>query len=204
MMSTANQSGTVRNVVLASADAALRQRLRVSLAGMRWQVREAGGGAEAMAHLEELRPEALLMDNWLPDLEVGEFAGWVRAQFPGVDLLRVDGGSVEGNLRSPRRHELLHALREAQEVTPFPSEKAHDGAVWANAPVNVPRKAIAGHHGDSPSAEVSRLPTAGLRETSAFEASVALPEMIGRTTAMMELARLIRLVAPRNATVLIE
>ena len=59
-----------RSVVLVSADAALRGRLRDSLAGMRWRVREAGGGAEAMAQLEELQPEALLVDSWLPDLEV--------------------------------------------------------------------------------------------------------------------------------------
>ena len=44
-----------RTVVLASADAGLRQRLRMSLMGLSWQVREAGGGAEAMAFLEESR-----------------------------------------------------------------------------------------------------------------------------------------------------
>jgi len=48
-----------RTVVLASADAALRQRLRTSLTGLRWQVREASGGAEAMAQLEDARSEAL-------------------------------------------------------------------------------------------------------------------------------------------------
>ena len=37
-----------RTVVLASADASLRHRLSVSLTGLRWQVREARGGAEAM------------------------------------------------------------------------------------------------------------------------------------------------------------
>ena len=47
-----------RTVVLASADAGLRQRLRRSLTGLRWQVREATGGAEAMAQLEASRPEA--------------------------------------------------------------------------------------------------------------------------------------------------
>ena len=57
-----------RTVVLASADAGLRQRLRVSLTGLRWQVREAGGGAEAIAQLEASHPEALLVDSWLPDL----------------------------------------------------------------------------------------------------------------------------------------
>ncbi len=125
-----------RSVVLASADAALRGRLRDSLTGMRWKVREAGGGAEAMAQLEEQRPEALLVDSWLPDLEVGDFAGHIREFFPGVDLLRVDGDSHEGGTRSPRRNELLHALREAQDAP------LTDGAAWASAPVAVPRGGV--------------------------------------------------------------
>jgi len=37
-----------RKVVLASADAGLRGRLRTSLNGMRWEVHEAAGGAEAI------------------------------------------------------------------------------------------------------------------------------------------------------------
>ncbi len=121
----------MRTVVLASADAGLRQRLRASLTGLRWQVREAGGGAEAMAHLEESRPEAMLVDSWLPDLEVGEFAGQIRQMYPAMELLRVDGGA-DGGARSPRRNELLHALREAQEAP------MNDTAAWAAAPVSVP------------------------------------------------------------------
>ena len=42
----------MRTVVLASADAHFRARLRQQLTAMRWQVREAAGGAEAMAQLE--------------------------------------------------------------------------------------------------------------------------------------------------------
>ena len=49
----ASEAAGLRTVVLASADAGLRQRLRVSLTGLRWQVREASGGAEAMAQLED-------------------------------------------------------------------------------------------------------------------------------------------------------
>ncbi len=41
----------IRSVVLASADAGLRQRLTEGLSGMRWTVREAGGGADAMAQV---------------------------------------------------------------------------------------------------------------------------------------------------------
>jgi len=57
----AMEVAAMRTVVLASADAGLRQRLRTSLAGLRWQVREASGGAEAMAQLEDSRSEALLV-----------------------------------------------------------------------------------------------------------------------------------------------
>src|ERR1700723_2914215 len=121
----------IRTVVLASADAALRQRLRTSLTGLRWQVREASGGAEAMAQLEDARSEALLVDSWLPDLEVGEFATVIRMLYPGMELLRVDGG-VDGGARSPRRNELLHALREAQDAP------LNDAPAWAAAPENVP------------------------------------------------------------------
>src|ERR1700722_6314466 len=130
LSSCAVQAG-VRTVVLASADAGLRERLRASLVGLRWQVREAGGGAEAMAQLEDSRSEALFVDSWLPDLEVGEFASVIRMMYPAMELLRVDGG-VDGGARSPRRNELLHALREAQNAP------LNDTATWASAPDAVP------------------------------------------------------------------
>lgn len=127
-------SGTAsaRSVVLASSDAGLRTRLRTSLCAMRWTVREASGGAEAMAQMEEQRPEALLIDSWLPDLEAAAFAGHVAMLYPGVDLLGLDGDPLEGGMRSPRRHELLHAMREAQETLPS------NTVAWAGAPLHVP------------------------------------------------------------------
>ena len=104
----------VRTVVLASADTHFRERLRRELAAMRWQVREAGGGAEAIEQLEAESVEAMVLDSVLPDLEVGEFAAQMRGMYPVMDLLRVDEGADEGGARSPRRNELLHALRQAQ------------------------------------------------------------------------------------------
>src|SRR5271154_1137714 len=135
----------MRTVVLASADAGLRQRLRTSLTGLRWQVREAGGGAEAMAQLEDSRSEALLVDSWLPDREVGEFASVIRMMYPAMELLRVDGGA-DGGARSPRRNELLHALREAQNAP------LNDTATWAAAPASVPVPAPAAATGAGPRA----------------------------------------------------
>jgi len=209
-----------RTVVLASADAGLRQRLRTSLTGLRWQVREASGGAEAMAQLEDSRSEALLVDSWLPDLEVGEFATVIRMLYPSMELLRVDGG-VDGGARSPRRNELLHALREAQNAP------LNDTAAWAAAPEAVPAtsaRAIAripsvmrtdvGREQLNSREEEARLDSArqalsvlmGRPEAarSAAQREPMLPEMVGTSESMRELARLIRLVAPKSTTVLIE
>ena len=223
------EAAGLRTVVLASADAGLRQRLRTSLTGLRWQVREASGGAEAMAQLEDARSEALLVDSWLPDLEVGEFATVVQMLYPSMELLRVDGG-VDGGARSPRRNELLHALREAQ------SASLNDTAVWVAAPENVPvvksvesvmqagvrapeqassvaRKTL--DQGESRSREEeARLDSArqalsvlmgrGEPVRAALPKGSMLPEMVGASEPMRELTRLIRLVAPRSTTVLIE
>jgi DNA-binding NtrC family response regulator len=227
----AAEVAAVRTVVLASADAGLRQRLRSSLTGLRWQVREASGGAEAMAQLEDARSEALLVDSWLPDLEVGEFASVIRMMYPAMELLRVDGG-VDGGARSPRRNELLHALREAQNAP------LNDTAAWAAAPVSVPVPATAAAASGAGARAPIRMPSPvrkdkdidqdearereeqvrlestrqalavllGREETTrpAAKNEPMLPEMIGASEPMRELTRLIRLVAPRSTTVLIE
>jgi DNA-binding NtrC family response regulator len=197
------EGAIARTVVLASADAGLRQRLRASLTGLRWQVREAGGGAEAMVQLEASRPEALLVDSWLPDLEVGEFAGQIRMLYPGIEVLHVDG-AADGVVRSPRRNELLHALREAQEGA------VNDTAVWAAAPAAVPKSGGRGHAGEQGSARQALSVLLGSEQPawrdsqSRVQPALTLPEMVGASKAMYELAQLIRLVAPRSTTVLIE
>jgi DNA-binding NtrC family response regulator len=107
---------------------------------MRWDVREAGGGAEATAQLETAQAEALFVDSWLPDLEVSEFTEQMRTRHPGMDLLRIDGGFEETGARSPRRNELLHALRHAQaEAAGGVTERA----AWDAAPVAVPQVSAA-------------------------------------------------------------
>ncbi len=200
--------GMMRTVVLAIADMGLRQRLRASLTGLRWQVREAGGGAEALAFLEASRSEALLVDSWLPDLEVSEFAGQIRLMYPGMELLRVDGSTESGGARSPRRNELLHALREAQDAP------LNDTAVWASAPLVVPGSGgralgtrITGAQYPSQIAvreDTDRREILAGGVGSALPEALMLPEMVGTSEPMRELAALIRMVAPRSTTVLIE
>jgi DNA-binding NtrC family response regulator len=159
---------------------------------LRWQVREASGGAEAIGLLETMRAEALMLDSWLPDLDVAEVAGQVRQMHPGIELLRMDGASENEGARSPRRNELLHALREAQDAMP-----QTDTAVWATAAVSIPR--------DTPGRMLSRLDAPRQRpETSARPTGSGLPELVGKSARMEELSEMIRLVAPRSTAVLIE
>ncbi|HZQ44542.1 MAG TPA: sigma-54 dependent transcriptional regulator [Acidobacteriaceae bacterium] len=218
MIATARN--TERDVVLASADPALRQRLRESLAGLRWRVHEAAGGAEALTLLESQPSDALLMDGWLPDLEASELAGHIATMYPAVDVLSVDGGALT-TTRSAHRHELLHALREAQQTsTPQTSAlqtstRKTDTAAWNTAPATIPGSA-AGKAGKWTSfslplpadvlldAPPQRMAAAAAPAPASAPRTLAIPGLIGDGPAMRELTQLIRLVAPRNAAVLIE
>jgi len=182
----AGRGATARAVVLVSADVGMRHRLMENLVQLRWSVRVAGGGAEAMAMIELEQPEALVLDGWLPDLEVGEFASYMTTHYPGMELLRMDGAASAGPARSPRRNELLHAMRTSQEF-----EEPERGHSMRIPPVGV----SVAQRSPAPAAASLRL----VRPNT-----VTLPEMVGESAGMMELTRLIRLVAPRTATVLIE
>jgi CheY-like chemotaxis protein len=200
-MDTATVTST-RTVMLASADASLRQRLNQSLSGLRWQVREAGGGADALAQLERNPTEALILDYWLPDLEVIELAGHLHTLYPGMEMLRVDGDPIAGAARSPRRNELLHALREALEISQrrAPELEPEEPA---------PSSELAGE----PSADVlaAVLSAAVLADAERTESTrriyppsanglltMVIEDMVGASAEMLELTRMIRLVAPRR------
>lgn len=202
-----------RTVLLASADALLRQRLRDGLSGLRWQVREARGGAETMAQLEGGPTEALLLDHWLPDLEVKELAEQIGVLYPEMELLRIDGDRIEGGRRSPRRQELLHALRGAlgSSRREYPTAEA---VAASDAPAAARERTASGHLASGPSRAVRPLTEVrpeGIdrdRRRSSIDVKsngcMAIPELVGESAVMADLARTVRLVAPRSATVLIE
>jgi DNA-binding NtrC family response regulator len=253
-----------RTVLLASADTHFRARLKQELTAMRWQVREAAGGAEAMALLEAQGAEAMVLDSSLPDLEVAEFAGVMRTRHPVMDMLRIDGVVDDGGVRSPRRNELLHALRQVQEEAHGPRD-VDEGVAWAQASMAVPQRSAAqrltpgdersiaaqevaamlrernaarpakvsgGGNAEEDKQEAAGSRTIGAKTDGCKENGVAatgkkglaqasifdterpearervppqpLPEMVGESQGMLKLARLIRLVAPRSSTVLIE
>jgi DNA-binding NtrC family response regulator len=193
-----------RSVILASADPALRQRLRDSLSGLRWNVREARGGAEAIAQLENRPTEALLLDHWLPDLEVMELAEQIGGLYPGMEMLRIDGDPIAGGTKSPRRHELLHALREALGSSRRETFGADVAMSTRGDFVSATQPAPASRDLSATKVEglVSTRTATSMVRTS--QASAAIEELVGSSPCMLELAHTIRLVAPRNTTVLIE
>jgi DNA-binding NtrC family response regulator len=193
------EKATSRTVVVVSADPELRRRLRASLSGMRWQVRDACGGAEAMAKLEDQAAEAVLLDAWLPDLEVGECAAQMEGMFPGMDVLRADGSALTGSGKSPRRHELLHALREVAITAAGLSAEGAASRISRGHEVaqEQPEEYVIGR----PAEYLVRRPAA---KTWGAETGTGIEDLVGASAGMLELARLIRLVAPRSATVLIE
>ncbi|MFP5276104.1 MAG: sigma-54 dependent transcriptional regulator [Acidobacteriota bacterium] len=180
-----------RTALVASADGSFRQRLAQVLIGLRWQVREAEGGAQAWAEAETSHPEAMIVDSWLPDLDLEEFLKDFRASFPEVDLVAAGGSSAQDHPRGPYRQELLYALQHCQD---------NDTAVWKAAPVTqepAPVKICAVLLPTRPAAEVRT-------EKDTAASGERLPELIGNAACMLDVSRRVRLVAPRMTPVLIE
>ncbi|MGI4854397.1 MAG: sigma-54 dependent transcriptional regulator [Janthinobacterium lividum] len=224
-----------RSVVLVTPDLDLRERIRTRLQYMRWEVLTASGGAEAMAHLGTFVPEAMIVDHWLPDLDPVEFVEHAASICPATEMLHIDGSPSPFNVRSPRRNELLHALREAQEEqsgtfsNPAISTTAAAGrceslpeqALTQSSVPGVPSSPGRLHR---PEQDVRNKTTAGHYEDGALELSTSgtgpasfdsyspeainihmhLPDMVGDSAAMKELGRVVRLVAPHTATVLVQ
>ena len=170
----ASTRARTRTVLIATPDSSLRERLRKSLGGLRWQVIEAPGGADAWVASQGVSLEALLVDPWLPDLDVTEFLSEFHREHPYVDLLMTDGVSAPDSPRSPYHQELRYALRRSQdgdtaawnlapelgdgaspaelmELPPL-SRYATGGAgsFLSPLPGNSPAPALAGHPGSSP------------------------------------------------------
>lgn len=185
-----------RCVVLASADAELRARVRDGLLNVHWDVREAGGGAEALALLRERVPDVLLLDDWLPDLDARELEGMIPGLHPGMDLLRLDGRVVEGSRKSLRRDELLHVLRAVYEGLAAEKAGGTHTAAGTTARESFPLR--------EPLRRTPPEASPGMPRGATVEAKHAIPELVGESAPMMELRRLIRLVAPRSTSVLIE
>ncbi len=79
------------DVFVVSPNAKIREQLHEKLSVPRWNVLQAGSGAEALKILREHGEDGvLLLDPLLPDLEAGEFQGLVRERYPNVQVLMLN------------------------------------------------------------------------------------------------------------------
>lgn len=161
--------------VIVSPDADFRKRILERLNPSQCELSEALGGAEALAQLEAGDCQALLLDRWLPDLEVSEFVHIVKTHYPHVRVLVMD---PDGDPQSV-----------SEEIRGLPSfeSKTPDANGFDSLPVP----------------EVALECRAAAAEKSSAPRIEPLPGMIGESGAMQTIYRLSRLVSPRPTTVLL-
>ena len=163
--------------IVASANKEFRERILKRLGARSWTVEEALGGAEALSLVEDGAFKALLLDPWLPDLDVPELVDIIKARHPQVQVLVVGSEVEERHLverLSPRKDQPLD-FPDAQE-----SRECEIGAEGL-------RERPGG--------------TAGI--VTEVKREEPLPGMMGSSGAMQRAYHLARLVIPRDTTVLI-
>ena len=91
-MTTAAQSHYTPDpaVIVASANATIRQQILQRFDSSRIRAAEAVGGADAIGKLESSECQLLLLDGKLPDLDTQDLLHTINARFPGIDVLLLD------------------------------------------------------------------------------------------------------------------
>jgi DNA-binding NtrC family response regulator len=181
--------------VVASANKELRKRILRRLRAQSWTVEEAMGGAEALSLVEDGAFGALLLDRWLPDLEVPELVQIIKARHPHVQVLVLGSEGEE-------RFVVERLSQQESSRLDFPeAQESHGREKRVEGPWEPP-----GSHPLIPFT-----PREGNQEWSDEAGGIAtnlkreepLPGMIGASGAMQRAYHLARLVIPRDTTVLI-
>jgi DNA-binding NtrC family response regulator len=166
--------------LIASPSSAVRERVLHSLNG-RWRpVRQALGGADALAKLESGGCQVLFLDRRLPDLDSEELIAIITRRFPEIQVVWLDSGAAPGSVgKTELETDLLEpeadALPASAEDVP---EQDSVGAGMGNIAHDQGRQAAENDYDP-------------------------LPGMIGRSAVMQRVYRLAQLVAPRTTTVLV-
>jgi DNA-binding NtrC family response regulator len=219
------------NTLVASPNSDFRRHITEALQASNWPVEEALGGADALAKLEQNNCHVLLLDQSLPDLDVTEIVGLVREQHPDVAVYVVDPASPvpviseepEGRSHRAAVLSLLRSLKPANVVPPGvvrtppplpplpivplpPAPQPESLREAGPAPVSVA----------APAQSRVSTPVVSMPARVAVTVSVPppapvlkereeepLPGMIGSSAAILEVYRMVRLVAHRSTTVLI-
>jgi DNA-binding NtrC family response regulator len=166
------------HVLVASPSNVVRQRVLESLRSPARRFEQVSGGAEALVHLESGFWQVLFLDRCLPDLDAEELSHTVRQRFPGIEVVLLDPESDAEPSAAQKQGKVL------PEMWPAPSrvtEKDTDEDKEKNKDKREDKRLHPVH--------------------ANFEGP--LPGMIGNSRIMQPVYHLVRLLAPRNTTVLI-
>ncbi|MFF9149425.1 response regulator transcription factor [Streptomyces sp. NPDC055051] len=79
--------GTAVRVLVVDDEASLSELLSMALRYEGWQVRSAGDGAGALRAVREFRPDVVILDIMLPDVDGLSLLGSIRRELPEVPVL---------------------------------------------------------------------------------------------------------------------
>jgi DNA-binding NtrC family response regulator len=178
-----------RNILIASSNQVRRQRWSESLHRASWPTREACGGADALSQLEASGGcRLLLLDQKLPDLDTEELVGIIESRFPSTDIVLLDTETGRAQLPLELRGSPLYRTLASFEGEEEPG----------SAPQPTLKAAFSG--GPAPGLAIAAVPIRGSEQERGAE---PLAGMVGASPVMRRLYRMVRLVAPRDTTVLI-
>jgi len=166
------------HVLVASPSPVVRQRVLESLRSPVRCFEQATGGAEALVHLESGFWQVLFLDRRLPDLDAEELSHTVRQRYPGIEVVLLD----------PELDPVVDRKSDA-ESTAAEEKEGLLPEMWL---------ALSQDKDKNKDKDEDKLLVAA---QSILEAP--LPGMIGNSRIMQPVYRLVRLLAPRNTTVLI-
>jgi transcriptional regulator with GAF, ATPase, and Fis domain len=165
---------TRSRILVASADAAFRQRVMKDPVYGDASREEAAGGAQALAKLGQCPCDTVLLDRNLPDLNAREVAEEIRRQFPRAAVELVDSRAEARDCEGGEGQAELRA-----EVVTAAATAAEESAVCHD------------------------LEAEGWKPQDLESNAKPLPGMIGTSRAMEQVYRLARMVAGRETAVLI-
>ncbi len=164
--------GRANTILIAIADSGVRAKLVEHMQGTAMLV-EAATGAEALERLQRHGARIVLLDRHFPDLNSDELIGVVERQFPGTEVVLVDG--TNGRLD-------------------IPADMRNDAAFRGLSDVLVQ------HAGDGAAAMLRAKGNA--MQVAELDGN-SLPGMVAASECMRSVARLVRSVAAHDTAVLV-
>ena len=100
-MATSQISSSATGRVLIASPNGARRKRATTMFGLRGlKTVEVSGGAEALLQLESGRYDSVMVERWLPDLQLDDFLFGVRQRDPEVPVLFLDEDADQGNEQS--------------------------------------------------------------------------------------------------------